>query len=193
MVLVAQDKRKEKARIAARARRSQEADIIMDMASELNITQEKLRRIDKATIVKLAIDYIKAYDILCRIRDQRSSSSSSSSTPSPQHHNSINSISISINSNSTSSTTSNSSNTSNQPLNQSINRQQQCGPLYSAPKLSTTSIFAPKTSDTESLFFLTPDMDDDDLTHLAPSAGESVTMDVEPLDGIVVDASLFAR
>lgn len=63
--LAAQNKRKEKARIAARARRSQEANIIMEMASELQITQEKMRRVDKATIVKLAIDYLKAFDILC--------------------------------------------------------------------------------------------------------------------------------
>lgn len=64
--LAAQNKRKEKARIAARARRSQEANIIMEMAVELHITQEKIRRIDKATIVKLAIDYIKAFEILCK-------------------------------------------------------------------------------------------------------------------------------
>lgn len=61
-----QRKRKEKARIAARARRSQEANIITEMAKELHIT----RRIDKATIVKLAIDYIKAFEILCRFRHE---------------------------------------------------------------------------------------------------------------------------
>lgn len=38
----------------------------MEMAHELLITREKLRRIDKATIVKLAIDYIKAYQVLCK-------------------------------------------------------------------------------------------------------------------------------
>lgn len=63
--MAAQNKRKEKARVAARARRSQEANIMMEMASELHITQEKMRRIDKATIVKLAIDYLKAFDVLC--------------------------------------------------------------------------------------------------------------------------------
>lgn len=37
----------------------------MEMANELQITQEKMRRIDKTTIIKLAIDYIRAHDVLC--------------------------------------------------------------------------------------------------------------------------------
>ena len=63
-----QSKRKEKARIAARLRRSQEAIIITEMANELEIAEQKQRRIDKATIVKLAIDYIKAFEVLCKLQ-----------------------------------------------------------------------------------------------------------------------------
>lgn len=351
--LAAQNKRKEKARIAARARRSQEASIILEMANELYITQEKIRRIDKATIVKLAIDYIKAFEILCRFRSQSKSSSIISTSSSV--NNNINmdnqsnySIDIRCNcsdlsSNTSSgirccsSTISNSSGDSraslttsgcscsdeasfcitpspvqptqtivppppppsppaqlrqqlqlprpesaitttaiitapqttiktanriqsnkrqhhqqqppstinappttpttirqplqpthhrtnnhyNQPQQQQQqlfhqhnhhSQQQQQKPhysAYSAPKLSTRSIFGPKTDDMDSYFLMISDgrdgsasfvlkpdteiLDDDDLTHLAPQAGdESISLDVEPLDGIVLDTGLFS-
>lgn len=179
-LLAAQNKRKEKARIAARARRSQEASIIMEMANELHITQEKIRRIDKATIVKLAIDYIKAFDILCRFRTSNINSNN-------------------INTNNNNNDNSNSSNDTNTNKIKANNN-----PM---PKLSTISIFAPKTDDMDSYFLmindsdgrpsfvLKPDneiLDEDDLTHLAPQAGDSsISLEVEPLDGIVLDTSLF--
>lgn len=232
--LAAQNKRKEKARIAARARRSQEASIIMEMANELHITQEKIRRIDKATIVKLAIDYIKAFDILCRIQ---------------RNCNNCSSINTNIK---TDSTTSSDTmiNTNELLLNkqqvqapQTVQRAAQQHeeeddekeekddqldvrqqkeqqqhiqhqkphtefaeqiPLFPAPKLNTLSIFAPRTEDMDShflminkledgraAFILKPDeevLDEDDLTHLAPQAGDSsIALDVEPLEGIVLD------
>lgn len=201
--LAAQNKRKEKARIAARARRSQEANIIMEMAVELHITQEKIRRIDKATIVKLAIDYIKAFEILCKFhRDQENNNPLE---PSVKLINNPNSIS---------------------QQHQHQQQQQQQRPLqqlvatatnlsdvksvnnYPAPTLNTRSIFAPKTEDMDSHFLiidqdrngkssivLKPDteiLDEDDLTHLAPQAGDvSISLEVETLDGIVLDSSLF--
>jgi hypothetical protein len=140
--------------VAARARRSQEASIIMEMAGELCISQEKLRRIDKATIVRLAIDYIRAHAVLCNV-------------------------------------------------------QQQEMPLYSAPKLATASIFAPKTVDNmnehflmieekdngKGAFVLKPDSEineEDDLTHLAPQAGDiSISLEAEPLEGIPLEDLLI--
>lgn len=186
-----QNKRKEKARIAARARRSQEASIIMEMAEELHISQEKMRRIDKATIVKLAIDYIKSFEILCRFK-----------SPISQSRSIISGSGSSSSSNSTSSGYSSNSCNSDDTFSLS----QTCD--YSAPKISTGSIFAPKTEDMNSHFLvidetkdgrpalvLKPDelaLDEEDLTHLAPQAGDiSISLDVEPLDGIVLDIGLF--
>lgn len=173
--LTAQNKRKEKARIAARARRSQEASIILEIAHELLITREKLRRIDKATIVKLAIDYIKAYEVLCR-------------SDFDTHQADV-----------------------KEPNNFAVEEQQQqqqpqpCPEVeLPIPKISTGSIFAPKTDDMDShylmisecdgksSFVLKPDdeiHDEDDLTHLAPQAGDMcVQLDVEPLEGIILDS-----
>lgn len=230
--LVVQNKRKEKARIAARARRSQEASIIMEMANELHITQEKMRRIDKATIIKLAIDYIKAFNILCKLKSSLAVSSQSSylrerqphsgpskvqnthqdqaqpqAPPKPQAHSQAQTLS--------------------RPLErqdhferaEAVEQERQLAEeaeqpqqrlLGSMPRLSTSSIFAPRTHDVDTHFLiinekengesslvLKPDselLDDDDLTHLAPQAGDiSISLDVEPLDGIVLDKGLFVH
>lgn len=194
--LAAQNKRKEKARIAARARRSQEANIIMEMAVELHITQEKMRRIDKATIVKLAIDYIKAFEILCKLRNDQQNNQ-------PE----ITCLKTATSSGPTS--------IARPPLQQKQQHQQQQQQhqhqhreQQKAPTLNTQSIFAPKTEDMDSHFLiidrgqdgrssivLKPDteiLDDDDLTHLAPQAGDvSISLEVETLEGIVLDTSLF--
>lgn len=166
--LTAQNKRKEKARIAARARRSQEASIILEIAHELLITREKLRRIDKATIVKLAIDYIKAYEVLCRSDFDTRARAQAQEPPAVEEP------------------------------------QPSVDVGLPAPKISTGSIFAPKTDDMDShylmisecdgksSFVLKPDdeiHEEDDLTHLAPQAGDMcVQLDVEPLEGIILDS-----
>lgn len=233
MALAAQNKRKEKARIAARARRSQEASIIMDMANELHITQEKIRRLDKATIVKLAIDYIRAFEVLCRSRMISSANSTIPAaihccTSSPSLLNSPNEASSSSNSaneeilNYDSNTTDNNNDNDNddsiqinettittsrqQQQQQQQNKQQQQQLNPPIPKFNTGSIFAHKTEEVDShflvikeqngraAFVLKPDaeiMDEDDLTHLAPQAGDSVSLEVEPLDEIIIDSSLF--
>lgn len=163
----AQRKRKEKARVAARARRSQEASVIMEMANELHITQERMRQIDKATIIRLAIDYIKAFGILCnRI-------GFSNEPPPPT--------------------------TTSQPTDQQEDDELAL-PSHLAPKLITTSIFVPKTIDNmnshylmieddgngKSSFTFRPDSEiseADDLTHLAPQAGDmSILLEAEPAE-----------
>lgn len=179
----------------------------MEMANELHITQEKMRRIDKATIVKLAIDYIKAFEILCRCHNPQSL------VPGPakqvqapplrnplqlelQNRNQIASVE-SING------------TQARDLNgkediEGCDLGQQT--TYQMPKLSTASIFAPKTEDMNKHFLvvdecngksslvLKPDtevLDEDDLTHLAPQAGDvSIPLEAEPLDDIILDKLL---
>lgn len=160
----AQSKRKEKARLAARARRSQEAKIMLEMAEELEISQDKMKRFDKATIIKLAIDYIKSFEIL---RPMMVSSKAVSERA------------------------------------ETARRVAQA-----TPRLSTSSIFAPKTQDIDSHFlvikerngqaaFVLKPLDeifsaDHDLTHLAPQAGDmSIPLEVEPLEGIELDTGLF--
>lgn len=322
--LAAQNKRKEKARVAARARRSQEATIIMEMANELQITQERMRRTDKATIVKLAIDYIKAFEILCRFRSNYESnievgggafsdadaaicersvgrvelidccdsgicSETSGNSDGDDEVNGDSSATyftcnngiISPNSSSCSIENSGclqlskpqaycgqSDFRTNEPLTcttpvlppatsnkrlhsvsnlhqpqyqhhqelyqhrskqsqqhqQGLQQHQQSKPgqtqpqpcqppavpfnKHPAPKLSTRSIFTPKTDDMDlhfllideredgrSQFVLKPDTeieDDDDLTHLAPQSGDiSISLEVEPLEGIILDTGLF--
>lgn len=192
--LAAQNKRKEKARIAARVRRSQEANIITEMANELHITQEKMRRIDKTTIIKLAIDYIKAFEILCR---------------EPPRHKLLLCTDYNDENNNQ-----NESCQARNGLTTTQNRRQQQQPLIESPNFSTASIFEPKTIDNsnshylmienekngKSSFVLKPDteiLDGDDLTHLAPQAGDiSISLDVEPLDNIILDdktTSLFVQ
>lgn len=245
----AQNRRKEKARIAARARRSQEASIIMEMANELHITQEKIKRIDKATIVKLAIDYIKAFDILCRFRcsccsnqaaTTNYSTATTITTTAPiittndqttinasncitNDENIITETNDNIQATNTSDhqyqyhdiITQHKRNRSNSIIIPSKQLREKAltarltafDDQPSMPKLSTASIFAPKTDEMDSHFLminerdgtrsfvLKPDneiLDEDDLTHLAPQAGDiSISLEVEPLDGIVLDTGLF--
>lgn len=59
-----QVKRKERAKLAARLRRSQEATVIKELAFELSIPSERVKRVDKAMIVKLSIDYLRARQAL---------------------------------------------------------------------------------------------------------------------------------
>lgn len=194
---MSQNNRKEKARIAARLRRSQEASIIMEMAQELHIGQEKLRRIDKATIVKLAIDYIKASEVLrnvafvpealqAQVISEQQETTTAKQVEGKRREEQLD---------------------KQEELRKEEERRAEikAQSLFSAPKLTTTSIFAPKTREMNSHFLmiekdsfvLKPDadiQDEDDLTHLAPQAGDiSIPLDVEPLDGISLDDLLIVR
>ncbi|XP_015109225.1 hypoxia-inducible factor 1-alpha isoform X2 [Diachasma alloeum] len=58
------EKRKEKSRDAARCRRSRETDIFAELAAELPITQDQAQHLDKASIMRLAIAYLKARSVV---------------------------------------------------------------------------------------------------------------------------------
>lgn len=165
----AQNKRKEKARLAARARRSQEGSIILEMANELNISADRLRRTDKATIVKLAIEYIRAFEVLCKVN-----CCFVSLTCGPRTSN----LSVSM----TVSQVAMDADDATDDDQEDHQRQQR--PIE-APKLITTLIFSPKTPENansnylmiekDGALVLKPDEeidDNDDLTHLAPLAGD---------------------
>lgn len=201
------------------------------MASELRITQEKTRKIDKATIVKLAIDYIRAFEFLCRCRSPQSLGAITNFCQHQQKENNDDNGN-SNNSNQRQRTEVDETKSQLQPLQQIrppdnanlllLNETTQTShqdyarhyeqvsasntATYSMPKLSTMSIFAPKTKDMNTHFLvvdecdgkaalrLKPDtelLDEDDLTHLAPQAGDvSIPLEVEPLDEIVLDKLL---
>lgn len=198
--------RKEKARIAARVRRSQEANIIMEMANELLISPS--RRVDKATIVKLSIDYIRAFEILCRQTKIRATNPADNNIINTKSNNN-NCISIKR---CNPSLSKEQQHRQTQPTPKRLHEDHQKGAeelVVPQPKLSTRSIFAPKTEDMDAhylmikerdgtaSFVFKPDtevLEDEDLTHLAPQAGEiHIPLEVEPLEGIEVDSSLFSN
>ncbi|XP_015588167.1 hypoxia-inducible factor 1-alpha isoform X2 [Cephus cinctus] len=53
------EKRKEKSRDAARCRRSRETDIFTELAAELPVSPDQANHLDKASIMRLAIAYLK--------------------------------------------------------------------------------------------------------------------------------------
>lgn len=167
--------RKQKARLAARARRSREASLIAEIAKELLITQEKIKKIDKATLIKLAIDYIKAFESLCKFPKLPSSTCRGR-----------------CNARDINSDCGHSDNSCYSIMNgSSVNEFR--------TKLITSSVFSPKTEDMDShllvisessdgslLFVLKPDTEiaeDEDLTHLAPSVSDVIiSLNVEPIE-----------
>lgn len=58
------EKRKEKSRDAARCRRSRETEIFQDLASLLPMRQEDVDHLDKASVMRLSIAYLKVRDML---------------------------------------------------------------------------------------------------------------------------------
>uniref|UniRef100_A0A336K5R8 CSON002255 protein n=1 Tax=Culicoides sonorensis TaxID=179676 RepID=A0A336K5R8_CULSO len=58
------EKRKEKSRDAARCRRSRESDIFNDLATNLPISKEDVNHLDKASIMRLSIAYLKVQNML---------------------------------------------------------------------------------------------------------------------------------
>lgn len=58
------EKRKEKSRDAARCRRSRESDIFYDLAASLPLQKEEVDHLDKASIMRLSIAYLKVQNML---------------------------------------------------------------------------------------------------------------------------------
>ncbi|XP_056638030.1 hypoxia-inducible factor 1-alpha-like isoform X1 [Diorhabda sublineata] len=58
------EKRKEKSRNAARCRRSKETELYYDLASALPFTTEQISQLDKASVMRLAISYLKIRNVL---------------------------------------------------------------------------------------------------------------------------------
>lgn len=63
------EKRKEKSRDAARCRRSRETEIFSDLASALPVKREDIEQLDKASIMRLSIAYLKVRNMfeLCKL------------------------------------------------------------------------------------------------------------------------------
>lgn len=60
------EKRKEKSRDAARCRRSRETEIFTDLAQALPMPHTTISQLDKASIMRLAISYLKVRSLLNR-------------------------------------------------------------------------------------------------------------------------------
>lgn len=58
------EKRKEKSRDAARCRRSRETEIFTELASVLPIKKQDVEQLDKASVMRLAIAFLKCRDML---------------------------------------------------------------------------------------------------------------------------------
>jgi hypoxia-inducible factor 1 alpha len=58
------EKRKEKSRDAARCRRSKESEIFNDLSSVLPLKTEEVEHLDKTSIMRLAISYLKVRALL---------------------------------------------------------------------------------------------------------------------------------
>lgn len=58
------EKRKEKSRDAARCRRSKETEIFTELASFLPLKSEEVEHLDKASVMRLSIAYLKVRNML---------------------------------------------------------------------------------------------------------------------------------
>ncbi|CAG9826478.1 unnamed protein product [Diabrotica balteata] len=63
------EKRKEKSRNAARCRRSKETELYLDLASSLPFTSEQITQLDKASVMRLAISYLKIRNMMTAVPD----------------------------------------------------------------------------------------------------------------------------
>ena len=64
MIFRNNEKRKEKSRDAARCRRSRETEIFTELANSLPIKQEEIDHLDKASVMRLSIAYLKIRNML---------------------------------------------------------------------------------------------------------------------------------
>lgn len=58
------EKRKEKSRDAARCRRSRETEIFSELASALPLRREDVEQLDKASVMRLSIAYLKVRSMI---------------------------------------------------------------------------------------------------------------------------------
>lgn len=58
------EKRKERSRDAARCRRSRETEIFTELAQVLPLKKEDVQQLDKASVMRIAISYLKVRDML---------------------------------------------------------------------------------------------------------------------------------
>lgn len=58
------EKRKERSRDAARCRRSKETDIFTELAAALPISTDQVQHLDKASVMRLAIAYLKVRSVV---------------------------------------------------------------------------------------------------------------------------------
>lgn len=58
------EKRKEKSRDAARTRRSRETEIFTELGEALPLEKEEVEQLDKASVMRLAIAYLKVRDMV---------------------------------------------------------------------------------------------------------------------------------
>lgn len=58
------EKRKEKSRDAARTRRTRETEIFSDLGEALPLSKEEVEQLDKASVMRLAIAYLKVRDMV---------------------------------------------------------------------------------------------------------------------------------
>ncbi|CAH1112318.1 unnamed protein product [Psylliodes chrysocephalus] len=63
------EKRKEKSRNAARCRRSKESELYYDLASSLPISTDQVSQLDKASVMRLAISYLKIRNMIGSVPD----------------------------------------------------------------------------------------------------------------------------
>lgn len=58
------EKRKEKSRDAARCRRSRETEIFTELATSLPMKADEIEHLDKASVMRLAISFLKVRNML---------------------------------------------------------------------------------------------------------------------------------
>ncbi|KAG6451262.1 hypothetical protein O3G_MSEX007035 [Manduca sexta] len=58
------EKRKEKSRVAARCRRTKEMQIFSELTAALPAKKEEVEQLDKASVMRLAISYLRARDVV---------------------------------------------------------------------------------------------------------------------------------
>lgn len=67
------EKRKEKSRDAARCRRSRETEIFTEMATSLPLNSEEIDHLDKASVMRLSISFLKVRKMLelCKLKTKK--------------------------------------------------------------------------------------------------------------------------
>ncbi|GBP67794.1 Protein similar [Eumeta japonica] len=58
------EKRKEKSRVAARCRRTKEMQLFADLTAALPARREEVEQLDKASIMRLAISYLRVREVV---------------------------------------------------------------------------------------------------------------------------------